>query len=247
MDADYGERYAALYRTHWWWRAREEYLERILESYLKPGEAGEALDFGCGDGLFFDVLKKFGAPNGIEPRGELLNADGPWRARISTDPLRPEPAQVGRFGLVVALDVFEHLADPATAVRELANRTRTGGLWLVTVPAFNAHWTAHDDLNQHVRRYRRADLRALLEGAGLEVLDLRYFFAWTAIGKLAVRLRERVARGTPRSPTVPAAPINGALLALSRLEQRLLGARSAPFGSSLLAVARLSRGGPPSP
>jgi SAM-dependent methyltransferase len=247
VDESYGAEYARLYRTHWWWRAREEYLSRILDSYLKPGEAGEALDFGCGDGLFFDVLRKFGAPSGIEPHGELLDPLGPWRGQITTEELKPDSTQRGRFGLVVALDVLEHLQDPAAAAAELARRTRVGGLWLVTVPAFQSLWTKHDDLNQHVKRYNRAELRALLEGAGLEVFDLRYFFAWTAFGKVAVRLREAVLPSTPEPPRVPPAPINSALLALSRVEQRILGSHSAPFGSSLLAVARLSRGAPPSP
>ena len=31
MDPRYGAQYARLYREHWWWRAREEYLTRLLD------------------------------------------------------------------------------------------------------------------------------------------------------------------------------------------------------------------------
>ena len=35
MDESYGARYAELYRGHWWWRAREELLDRLLQRLLQ--------------------------------------------------------------------------------------------------------------------------------------------------------------------------------------------------------------------
>lgn len=247
MDDSYGAVYARLYRSHWWWRARKHYLERLLAHRLAPGEAGEALDFGCGDGLFMDALARYGTPSGIEPHGELLNPKGRWRERISTAPLVNDPSQHGRYGLVVALDVLEHLKNPEVAVTELVRRTKPGGLWVVTVPGFQFLWTSHDDLNQHVKRYRRADLAALLRGGGLDVLDVRYLFAWPAGAKLLVRAKERLLGAVPEAPRVPFAPLNTALYALCRAEQLLFGIVPPPFGSSVVAVARLNKGGPPSP
>lgn len=247
MDDSYGVAYARLYRTHWWWRAREHFLTRLLARYVPVGSAGDVLDFGCGDGLFFDVLERFGAPYGIEPHGEWLDPGGRWRPRISTDALQPDPSQTGRFGLVVALDVLEHLEHPERAVAELARRTRPGGIWVVTVPAFQSLWTAHDDLNQHVRRYRRRELVSLLSGAGLEVVDAQYFFGWPAVAKVGVRVKERLLGAHPTPPRVPPAAINALCYGLSRAEQMLGSVLPLPFGSSVVAVARLSRGAPPSP
>lgn len=249
MDDRYGVAYAQLYRRHWWWRAREHFLTRLLNRYLSPGSAGEVLDFGCGDGLYFDVLARFGRPSGIEPHGEWLDPNGRWRSQISTEPLRPDPRQQGRFGLVVALDVLEHLEHPEEAAIELARRTRPGGLWVVTVPAFQSLWTAHDDLNQHFRRYRRRELVQLLEGAGLEILDAQYFFGWPAMAKLGVRAKERLLGAHPTPPRIPPAPINALCYGLSRAEQALGAVLPMPFGSSVVAVARspVSRGARPSP
>lgn len=247
MDESYGAVYARLYRTHWWWRAREAYLSQLLTRHLAPGEAGEALDFGCGDGLFMDVLARFGTPSGIEPHGELLDPNGKWRNRIAATPLTEETSQRGRYGLVVALDVLEHLEQPEAAVAELVRRTRPGGLWVVTVPAFQSLWTSHDDLNQHVKRYRRHDLAALLRGGGLEVLDVRYLFAWPAAAKLLVRAKEAIFGAVPSSPRVPPAALNALLYALCRAEQTLFGVVPPPFGSSVVAVARLSTDARPSP
>ena len=241
MDAGYGAKYADLYRRHWWWRAREEFLRRILEGTVGAGGVGEVLDFGCGDGLAFPVLERYGTTWGIEPEEDLLDARGPWRERITTEPLSAGETDQGRYGLIVALDVLEHIAEPAPVVRELARRLRPGGWFVATVPAFQTLWTAHDDLNHHVRRYRTAELEALAREGGLEVVDSRYFFAWLAVPKWILARAERLLKPVPAPPEVPWAPINAMALGLSRVEQALLGGSHPPFGSSLLLVARAPR------
>ena len=112
------------------------------------------------------------------------------------------------------------------------------------MPAFPILWTDKDDLNHHRRRYRRAELGALIEGAGLRV--------------------QRSPMSTPRlpgrrSPRRCAAPRRGAVAppaaarrldplyhippALNRAVARRDGARSArvlrvlPFGMSLVCLA----------
>ena len=250
MDEGYGARYAELYRTHWWWRAREELLDRLLQRLLGAGRegeqpnaerSGELLDFGCGDGLFFPILQRYGTPHGIEPDARLLDPAGPWRHRIRTDPLTADASESGRYRLIVALDVHEHIDDPRPVVKELARRLAPGGWFVATVPAFQALWTAHDDLNHHVRRYRLSELEALVSEPGLEVVESRYFFSWLAILKWGVARVERLVRSASKPATVPFGPFNAAALALSRLEQRLLGDSHPPFGSSALVVARRSR------
>lgn len=247
MDAEYGTAYATLYRRHWWWRSRERFLERALRTHVGGHTVGDILDFGCGDGLFFDVLARYGTPHGIEPHGEWLDPHGRWRSAISTAPLEPDPREAQRYGLIVALDVLEHLAHPEPTVAELARRLRPHGSMLITVPAFPLLWTAHDELNHHVRRYTRASLTTLLEGAGLRIVEARYFFVWPAVAKLLVRMKESVLGGAPRPPRIPWAPLNGLFYGACRLEQALLGSIAPPFGSSLFAVARLNTDAPPSP
>ena len=104
---------------------------------------------------------------------------------------------------------------------------------LLTVPAFRWLWTAHDDYNQHVTRYTRPELRRQAEEQGFVEARSHYFFHWLVAAKLAVRLKEAVAgKGGPAQLPPPA--INRAMLAICRLEQRLLGAFPPPLGSSLL-------------
>jgi SAM-dependent methyltransferase len=241
MDPGYGARYARLYREHWWWRAREEYLTRLLERLVGAGGAGEVFDFGCGDGLFFPVLERYGEPWGMEPDATLLDPAGPWRDRISTGPLVDDATERGRYGLIVALDVLEHIADPIPVMAALRARLRPGGVFIATVPAFMGLWTTHDDINHHYRRYRVSELEEVMHTSGLTIVESRYLFVSFALVKWLVAQKERVVRPAVRPPELPAAPINAAVLSLTRLEQRLIGDAHPPFGSSAIVVARAAR------
>jgi SAM-dependent methyltransferase len=240
MDPRYGAEYARLYRQHWWWRAREEYLTRLLDRLIGPNGAGETFDFGCGDGLFFPILQRYGSerPRGQESEASLLDPSGPWFDRITTGPLVDDPSERGRYGLIVALDVLEHLEHPEPAMAILRARLRRGGWFVATVPAFTELWTAHDDVNHHYRRYRLPEIEALVGGAGLTIVESRYFFVWLAVVKWLVARKERVMRPMVTPPVVPSRAINASVLALSRLEQFLLGDGHPPFGSSAIVVAR---------
>lgn len=241
MDPRYGARYARLYREHWWWRAREEYLARLLDRLLGSADAGPAFDFGCGDGLFFPILQRHSTdpPSGFEPDASLLDPNGEWFDRISTGTLVDDPAQHARYGLIVALDVLEHLEQPEAAMAILRKRLRPGGWFIATVPAFDELWTAHDDVNHHYRRYRLRQIETLICDSGLAIVESRYLFVWLAIVKALVVARERLLRPDVTPAEVPAAPLNAIALGLTRLEQRIVGTGHPPFGSSAIVVARM--------
>jgi SAM-dependent methyltransferase len=243
MDPRYGAQYARLYREHWWWRAREAYLTRLLDRLIGPKGAGETFDFGCGDGLFFPILERYGTerPRGLEYDASLLDPAGPWFDRIATGPLVDDPSQRARYGLIVALDVLEHLEHPDAAMAILRARLRPGGWFVATVPAFAELWTAHDEVNHHQRRYRLRELESLVSATGLTIVESRYFFVWLAIVKWLVARKEKMIRPVVKPPQIPAAPVNASVLALSRLEQFILGDGHPPFGSSAIVVARADR------
>lgn len=241
MDADYGARYRELFHRHWWWRARERVILDTLRTHQPAAGWRNVLDVGCGDGLFFDELAKLPGVQlveGVEPGGDLVSADGPHRSRIHVAPFDASFDVGRRYSLIVMLDVLEHLPDPGASLRHALSLLERDGVFLATVPAFNALWTRHDDLNHHYTRYDKGSFARLAMGAGFRIDDARYFFHWTAAAKLATRLKEALIPGEPASPSVPPAPVNRALYALSRLEERLLGALPIPFGSSLLVVGR---------
>jgi SAM-dependent methyltransferase len=193
---------------------------------------------GCGDGLFFEKLQRFGPVEGVEMDPTGVAPDGPWIDRIHVRPF-DETFQPGkRYALVLMLDVLEHFADPVRALRRAVELLGDGGAILITVPAFRALWTSHDVLNRHYTRYTRASLEAVAAQSGARLEWSRYVFRWMSPLKLAASLKERILPVAPEPPRIPPAWVNRALYRLSRIEDRLIGRAPIPFGSSLFAVAR---------
>jgi SAM-dependent methyltransferase len=239
MDTGYGARYRELFQRHWWWRARERVILGALRAHRPAAGWRAVLDVGCGDGLFFDALGAMEGVQlveGVEPAAGLVSPDGPHRDRIHVVPFDESFAPDRRYSLVLMLDVLEHLADPAAALRHALSLLEPDGVLLATVPAFMSLWTGHDALNHHYTRYTAGSFATMAATAGLRIDESRYFFRWTVAGKLATRLAEALVPGDPVAPTVPAAPVNRALYGISRLEERLVGALPIPFGTSLLVV-----------
>ena len=238
MQADYAAQYRELYQRHWWWRARERFILRELDRLELRLGIESILDVGCGDGLFFDELSRYGDVHGVEADEALVSPGGVWRERIHIGPFDERFQPQRRFTLIVMLDVLEHLADPLSALAHVDRLLADDGKLLLTVPAFNLLWTTHDDLNHHYTRYTKSRLGEVAEKAGLEVLRMRYLFQWTCPVKLAVRLKERLVSTKPASPRLPSPIVNRALYGATLLEQAIMERLPPPFGSSLLMVAR---------
>lgn len=237
MDPRYRSAYRDLHERHWWWRARRRIVLDEIRRVRPSGDWGAVLDVGCGDGLLFRELAPFGRVVGVEPAADVVTAAGRSRGEIHVRPFDRGFDPHERYGLILMLDVLEHMEDPADAAAHAGELLEPDGALLVTVPAFRALWTAHDELNAHRTRYTRSSLGRLLEGAGLRVRRMRYLFHWLAPVKLAVRGIEALRPSPGRVPGIPPAPVNRLLERVSTLEHRIPGGLAPPFGSSLLAVA----------
>lgn len=146
-------------------------------------------------------------------------------------------------------------------------------LLALSVPAHKWLWNAHDVSVHHKRRYTKASLTKLMRECGFDLVCARYFFVsitpllWirsllhgapypsvsvkNSIDSIQIsadkvdniagsetRLQSEALRDTP-----PPAIINNSLLAICRLENKILDifpqTLSAPFGGSLLVVGRM--------
>ena len=108
----------------------------------RPLEGLAVLDVGCGGGLLAEPLARLGARvTGIDPvrrNIEIAQAHATARGltidyRIAT--LEELVVRHETFDLVLALEVVEHVADPATFAHELAAVTRPGGLVVLSTLA----------------------------------------------------------------------------------------------------------------
>ena len=241
MTADYACRYRALHDSHWWWRSREALVLGEVDALHRRAPRRRILDVGCGDGLLFGQLERFGAVDGLEPDGSLVR-DPRWRSRIEVRGLCPDFRPERPYDLVLMLDVLEHIADDRAALESARDALNPGGHLLMTVPALPWLWSRHDEANAHHRRYGPKRLAAVLGAAGFVVESLRFAFAWT-VGPMLARRLLAPARGDAEgagdySVTIPPPAINRTLCALSRADHAVGRWVRWPIGSSLLAVAR---------
>lgn len=238
MESNYGQAYADLYRQHWWWRAREEYLMRLFQQLQLPPQPS-VLDIGCGDGLFFERLLKLGGTvEGLESEAALVSPATQQCYSVHIGPFDETFSTHKFYALVLMLDVLEHLPNPLAALQQATNLLDADGRLVITVPAFMSLWTKHDELNHHLTRYTKATLSELISQTALQIDQQRYFFHWLAPLKLATRLKEKIVATDPQPPRIPGHWLNRWLLTFAIWEQKVFSRASLPFGSSLLMVCR---------
>jgi 2-polyprenyl-6-hydroxyphenyl methylase/3-demethylubiquinone-9 3-methyltransferase len=108
------------------------------ERGFKPLEGKSALDVGCGAGLLAEPLARLGAAvTAIDAAPELVEAARAHAAgqKLEIDYRATPIEQVeGQFDLITAMEVIEHVADPARFVRALAKRLGPNGLLILSTP-----------------------------------------------------------------------------------------------------------------
>jgi ubiquinone/menaquinone biosynthesis C-methylase UbiE len=139
---------------------------RFLLDLIRPLARGRrVLDFGAGAGSFARrVAPEAAEVLCVEPDATLL----PGAHRAVTE------IPAASVDLVYSLNVLEHIEDDAAALGELRRVLRPGGTLLLYVPAFMLLYSAMDRRIGHLRRYRKAGLRRVVEQAGFRVDEVRY-------------------------------------------------------------------------
>jgi SAM-dependent methyltransferase len=238
MERSVYDEMAALDQRHWWYRARREVIDALIRR-LDLREGARILEIGCGTGHNLEMLSRFGRVDAIE-------VDGAARAiaekRLGRPVLNaPLPALDGvaeqTYDLVAAFDVIEHISDDQAALASIARRLKPGGAFVMTVPAHQWMWSAHDTVNHHHRRYSKTGLKQLVDGSPLKLERLGYFNSLLFPLAVGQRLASKLARNQSSDTKLPPAPLNHALERVFAFERRLVGRVPLPVGLSLFAVA----------
>ncbi len=166
--------------------------EAIVRRIARDAPA-RILDWGCGLGQVSDLLLRAGldvtsfdyrgdtAPDGIQPLARYEHV----HAYLGSDPVAL-PYSDATFDAVLSCGVLEHVLDAGASLDELARVLEPGGtLYVYKLPNRFSYleWAARRlagplDLYYHGREpndllYTPASARALLEGHGYEVRELR--------------------------------------------------------------------------
>ena len=236
------DRMAELADIHWWYVARRRILVDLIRRVVRPPAKARILEIGCGTGHNLLALQQFGQVDGLEidPAARALAAERLGRP-IAAAPL-PELAGIKpqAYDMIAALDVIEHVADDGAALAAIASRLKPGGKLLMTVPAHQWMWSAHDVANHHQRRYSRAALIRLLDGSPLKIDKIGYFNSLLFPLAVAARMAGKLKRSEDSDDQLPPRPVNALFRSIFELERYAVGRVPLPPGLSLFAVASAS-------
>jgi SAM-dependent methyltransferase len=229
---------AELDQRHWWYRARREVLAALIRRRALPPPGAQLLEIGCGTGHNLAMLGRFGHVDALElDASARAIAEQRLGRPVMSSPL-PELRGVPehRYDLIGAFDVIEHIADDRAAVASIATRLKPGGRLVITVPAHQWMWSAHDTVNHHQRRYSRRALARLVGESPLKLEAIGYFNSLLFPLAVAQRLASRVSGSDNSDLALPPAPVNYVLERAFAAERFLIGRLPLPPGLSLFAV-----------
>lgn len=237
----------------WWYVGLREYVLDwlgLLAARPGPRPVYTLLDAGCGTGGMLAQLAAHGTAFGFDlaPHAARITRERRGCRCVARASLAAIPTTDAIFDIAVSLDVISDagVEIEGAALRELHRVLKPGGRLVLNLPAFASLGGEHDVAVRTARRYTAREARALVERHGFVVERLSY---WNLATTPAVWLVRRLSRRRLRDAeaahsdiTPPPAPLNAALLAVTRLERRLLRrVRRLPFGSSVLLLARKPR------
>ena len=237
------DEYGTMFRveeTHWWYKALHRLIFQTLEAELPDWREKEIADVGCGTGA---ILKQLGNPEknvGIDLAPEAISF---CRQRglnnVQQGDIHALPFLDASFDAVICSSVLYHqwVGDVEGAVQEMHRVLRPDGTLLIIVPAFPFLHSAHDEAVMTARRFRKREIRELLQKQNFKIRRLTY---WTTfLFPLAVAARTLGGSKLGRDFETDKVSFTQRIFTrVMTLELHLLRKTSLPFGVALLAVAR---------
>jgi len=231
-------------------------LERLEKLH---GGVGRLLDLGCGPGYCFERAAKRGwDAHGVD-LGEWTAAAAAARnlKNLHVGNLADQSFPDGHFDAVVSVEVFEHLTDPISELKDIQRVLRPGGLLLLQVPNDRtlSILLGRDDFRlntppQHLNYFTPHTLRKLLQENGFRVLQLRTGGGLKLENLLGRKYQSDITNAT-ESKSLPAAgtPAWQSFTGEKPIWKRMLLPmvdsvfyRAAKVGMSLTAIARFGQG-----
>ncbi len=230
---------------YFWNIGRREILRDALRRHLSPSLTREILDIGCGPGGNILILQEFGRVTGLDISESALSfAKNRGFARLISASAENIPFPDASFDMVSALDMLEHVEEQEKVLAGAFRILKTGGIFLVTVPAHPWLWSAHDEALHHLRRYAQKDIILKLEKAGFRVLEKSHFVTVAVLVNYLRLFRDKIFSGAQKKDKAKTYDVefpvllNSLLLFILRCEKVFIRFFSIPLGSSLMLVVQ---------
>lgn len=207
---------------------------RWLFDRVKPAIGRRVLEIGSGTGTMTEFLVDRDLVLGLEVIPEFVDElrerfAAHQNVRIECLDITSTSFDFAALGFdsAVSFNVFEHIPDDLSALRQVYHALCPGGRLALLVPAHQALFGPFDELIGHQRRYGKRELSEKLRSAGFHVDRISYSNPLGALGWLVnVRLL--------RQRQLKAVRAYDSLVPLLAGAERLM---SPPLGLSVVAIA----------
>lgn len=176
MHIDEYRKLAEVEDSMWYFKALNQRILLPLSEW-KDGDP-DVLDAGCGTGGLIRSLKEFGT------NWKIKGLDfSPLACRLARERTQVEiiegsitdlPFDENRFDIVTSADVISQVEDASIALREFARVLRPGGMVVINVAAYQWMWSYHDVTCETQHRFRRSELKKMIESSGLSPIKASY-------------------------------------------------------------------------
>lgn len=238
---------AAVEENSYWFRHRATVLSEVLQNHPPKGCV---FDVGGGNGFMVRAMRNHGFESIlIEPgRDGCQTAQTRGLSPILNGTTEELGVVEGSLPSVGLFDVVEHVEFDEAFLGHIASLMCDDGLLYLTVPAYQALWSANDVSAGHFRRYSRNEISALVENAGLNIVYSTYLFGsltfpiWL-LRAMPHRLGLKASRAnTTDVHTLPSGVVGRFIeRSLSREVATVSDGRSVRWGTSVLIVAEKHR------
>ncbi len=162
-------------RKHFWFISRRIYIQNYFAKYLVSGSY--VLEIGAGTGYVAKGLQKSGykvAVGEIHLSGLLYAKKNGLSECYQFDLFDPPFHE--KFDAIGMFDVLEHLEKDVDALIQVTKMLKPGGKIFISVPAHQWLWNRDDSVAAHKRRYSKKTLIHAVKKAGLQVVQINFFF-----------------------------------------------------------------------
>jgi len=146
----------------------------IFDKAIKSFHKSEILfDVGAGSGYFASIFvknKKTSKAFCIDP----FYSQDQLGIKNKLNFVTAAPSE--KADVLLFIDVLEHVEDDLALLKSYISISSADALFVISVPAFKSLWSNHDVFLEHFRRYRKKDLKNLINRAGLVEVDSSYIF-----------------------------------------------------------------------
>lgn len=230
-----------LERSHWWFVGRRKLLKLLLAP-LDLQEDFQIIDIGCGVGSNLGLFRSMGYRT-IAVDAEIYSLELAKKsfsdAIFINGDLQSLPIKSGSIGLIIAMDILEHLDEDAAGIKEIHRALVDGGKAIITIPAFKSLWGVQDIAGMHRRRYRRREFEKKMKAEGFTIIRSSYFnFILFFPIFLARRLIRLLGLRIESENNINFPLINFFLKVIFSVEPYFLKYFSFPFGVSIFCIVK---------